>query len=524
MLRVVNLTVFVFSLLLPILSVSTASAETLSPTLIFTEVKVRTDTTNLLDYDEFIEIYNASEQPIDLADYNVEYFNTTTPPLTQQPIQKPLFEYLLDSKSQLTLAKQPIQIANSKQLPFSSLSDSGGRLRLVTSEGVIVDEIAWTNTQSTATTSGVYPSVVYQCNSSTALCNSNRSQSFLRSKTEDGTFVITDPIWQLGLPSPSSSELLDYPDSGSEPVPEIPPPDTLPNEEETPEKVVTCEGIVISELVPNPAGADTGKEFIELYNPTNEAISLTGCSLQTSSSTKKYALPDIVMQPSTYSSFMDSITELVLPNSAGGTVWLLSPSEELSSVVYPGSIDDDASWALIGTTWQISYTATPAAKNIPTPIKPCPAGQTRNLDTDRCQAPVVTAVATLAPCKVGQERNPETGHCRVVASAVSSLVSCKQGQERNPETNRCRNITTDSNLAPCDEGQERSPDTNRCRKIANNSGNTLAAVTDVPSATVNHPKWWLAVLAVTLAFGYAVYEWRRDISIQITNLVSKLKN
>jgi hypothetical protein len=71
MLRVVNLTVFVFSLLLPILSVSTASAETLSPTLIFTEVKVRTDTTNLLDYDEFIEIYNASEQPIDLADYNV---------------------------------------------------------------------------------------------------------------------------------------------------------------------------------------------------------------------------------------------------------------------------------------------------------------------------------------------------------------------------------------------------------------------------------------------------------------------
>jgi hypothetical protein len=520
MLRVVNLTVFIVSLLIPIVSVGTVAAETPTPTLIFTEVKVRIDTTNALDKDEFIEIYNASTQPIDLADYNLEYFNTTSPPITQQPTQKPLFNYLLDANAFLTLAKQPIQIANSKQSPFSSLSDSGGRLRLVTSEGIVVDEIAWTNTLAIASAVGIYPSVVYQCNSSTVLCNANRSQSFSRAQNSDGTFMVTNPTWQLAAPSPISSELLAYPIP--DPEPEAPTPDPLPTED-VPQSSVTCEGMTISELLPNPAGLDVGNEFIELYNSTTQPINLLGCSLQTSSSTKKYNLPDITVPAGMYTVFSDTVTGLVLPNSAGGTAWLLSPNDELSSVTYPGGIEDDASWALIDGNWQITYTPTAAAQNVTTPIKPCAAGQTRNPDTDRCQTPIVTAVATLVPCKVGQERNPDTGRCRSVGSTVSALATCKQGQERNPETNRCRAITSDSNVAPCDEGQERNPDTNRCRKAATGSGSTLAAVTDVPSKTVNHPKWWLAIFAIVLALGYAIFEWRKDIGFFITNLTTKIK-
>ena len=145
-------------------------------------------------------------------------------------------------------------------------------------------------------------------------------------------------------------------------------------------------------------------------------------------------------------------------------------------------------------------------------IKPCPAGQTRNISTDRCQNPIVTAVAKLAPCKAGQERNPETSRCRTSGSSVTSLAACKVGQERNPESNRCRNVTADSELKPCPEGQERSPDTNRCRKAAIGSSDTLSAVTDVPAVSVNsHPKWWLAIAAVLLAVGYAIYEWRQDV-------------
>lgn len=48
-------------------------------------------------------------------------------------------------------------------------------------------------------------------------------------------------------------------------------------------KVLTgrTDGIVINEYELNPAGEDRGKEWVELYNPTNQAVDLAGWSLQT---------------------------------------------------------------------------------------------------------------------------------------------------------------------------------------------------------------------------------------------------
>ena len=520
MLRVVNLTIFAFSLLLPILNGTLVAAEILPPHLIFTEVKVRLDSTNLADYDEFIEIYNPSIDPVDLAGYGLEYFNTTNPTASQQPTQKPLFDYLLGAGSSLTLAKQPIQIANAKQSPLSSLSDTGGRLRLVTTEGQVVDEVAWTNSQSNATATTVYPAIVYQCNASTALCNSNRGQSIGRNKDADGHYVLINPTWKLGVTTPESSELIAYPEP--EPEPEVPAETPAVPPADPAQASVTCEGMVISELLPNPAGVDSGHEFIELYNTTNDIINLKGCALQTSTSTKKYSLPDLAVNPKTYLIFNDAVSGLTLTNTSGGTAWLLTPTEELSTIQYPGGIDDDAAWAFVDGIWQITYSPTPAATNVAQPLKPCSDGQVRNPDTNRCQAPVVASVAVLTPCKTGQERNPETNRCRAIGSTVNTVVACKAGQERNPETSRCRNAGSDDGLTPCAEGQERNPDTNRCRKVSSGSGQTLGAVTDVKTPTSpNHPKWWLAIFAVIAALGYAVYEWRKDIALWYRRVVRR---
>jgi hypothetical protein len=520
MLRVVNLIVFVCSLLIPVFSGGFVAAEDVTtPSLIITEVKVRYDTTLPFDYDEFIELYNASDTSIDLADFYLEYYNATNPSLTQQPVQKPLFQSLLGVGEQLILAKQPLQIPNSQQSPFSSLSDSGGRLKIVSSEGIVIDEVAWANSSALASTEGVYPVIVYQCNSSTILCSSNRSKSISRSLDLEGDYIVLNASWSLATPSPESSELMEYP--VSDPVPISPPdPVIVP----TPLVVPTCEGIILSEILPNPAGSDTGHEFIELYNPTNETISLKGCLLQTSANSVRYNLPDIAMEPGTYIVFNDAVTGLTLPNSAGGTVWLLSPTEELSTTIYPSSMEDDASWSYMHGQWQISYTFTPGVANVILDVKSCPDGQVRSTITNRCQNTAVTAVATLTSCKVGQERNPETGRCRGVASTVSTLVACKAGQERNPETNRCRTASSNE-LTPCPEGQERNPDTNRCRKVTNSASSTLAAVTDVPTASVSsHPKWWLAIAAVTVALGYAAFEWRRDVLQLIQRLKAKFGN
>jgi hypothetical protein len=418
----------------------------------------------------------------------------------------------------LVLAKQPVQIINSKQSPFSSLADTGGRLRLVTTEGVIVDEIAWTNASTNATAEGVYPTVTYQCNSSTVLCNSNRVQSITRTKDAEGNHVLANPEWQLTTSSPMSSELLTpslVTDPGTETNTTIDPPIQTP-----PVPLITCEGIIINEILPNPGGVDTGKEFIELYNPTDEVISLAGCSLQIAGGNASFSFGPADIQPGQYLSFHDGQTGLTLPNAAGGKVWLLSPTEELQAIIYPGGLDDDESWALIDGVWQATYRPTSAVINSTLPLKPCAVGQERNVDTSRCQSSVTTSLSNLTPCKTGQERNLETGRCRAITTTVSSLAACKEGQERNPETNRCRNITSASGLEPCPVGQERNTDTNRCRKVTAEAGSTLAAVTDVKSSASTHnPKWWLAAGAALFAIGYAVFEWRQD----ITQYLAKLK-
>ena len=523
MLKVVNiiaLSLFILTLYIPVSKIH-AEAPSISG-LIFSEVKVRYDSASTTDFDEFIEIYNNSTSPVLLSDFALEYFNVTNPTSAQLPTQKPIDNNYLGAYDYFVLAKQPLQIPHSKQSPLSSLSDTGGRLRLVTTESAIVDEIAWTNSQSTATLEGMYPPVLYQCNASTALCSSNKTQSITRKIAIDGTYLQSS-IWQLVLPTPISSELqalvIEPPD---EEDPIVDPDEEEPELPQTPP--VTCEGVTINEIAPNPSGSDANKEFVELYNPTDEVIALTGCSLQASGSNKTYVFGEVTLQPGEYKAFYDSTTGLTLPNSAGGTVWLLSPQEELDKVEYPGDMPDDTSWSALNDVWQLTYLLTPSAPNVSLPVKPCLATQERNIVTNKCENIVSTATITLTPCKVGQERNPETNRCRSTTVLSSVLVPCKEGQERNPETNRCRNVSDDE-VQPCAEGQERNPETNRCRKVSASAGTTLAAVTDVPSKTVQkNSRWLLAVAALLLALGYAVYEWRQDIMVFLTKRISRIKS
>lgn len=497
-----------------------ANAATAIPvSLIFTEVKVRADSANLQDTDEFIELFNASLTPLSLSDYVMEYFNTTIPTETQIPTQKAFSDKILAPGGQLILAKQPTKIINSIATPFNSLSDTGGRLRLVTMEGDIIDEVAWTNVQSSATGTGVYPAIVHQCNTSNAVCNANRIQSFSRQQTT-GLYVLDHPMWQLGVMSPVSNELLPVVD---EPPTEPESPVEEPTQEPVPTSPTpTCEGVVISELLPNAKGSDIGKEFIELHNPDIEPISLLGCSLQVSSSSKTYQFEDVTLAPDAYLALSDQTTGLTLPNAAGATVWLLTPQKELQTVTYIGDLDEEVAWANVADVWQATYSPTPGLINVALAEKPCAPGQERNVLTGDCEKIVTTAIATLTPCKTGQERNPDTNRCRTVVTAAA-LISCKTGQERNPETNRCRAVQGVSILQPCDEGEERNPETNRCRKVTDPSATNIAKVTDVTSTSATGgSKLWLLMAAVVLVVGYGIYEWRQDLALFFSSVMSKL--
>jgi hypothetical protein len=295
--------------------------------------------------------------------------------------------------------------------------------------------------------------------------------------------------------------------SGSEPSEGNNQEDTNPGEEEPTSDPVedpasslpSCSQLMITEILPNPAGADKGKEFIEIHNKSKDIHNLEGCGLQVVGNAKKFVFGDVLIDAREYIAFYDGLTSLVLPNTSGGTVlWLDVDGSILQSISYPGGLKDDVSWAWFeGGVWTEAAIITPGSKNVSLEDISCPAGyfksdsskecekppetgngndgdsglkpclphQERNPETNRCRAIVMPK--SLVPCKPGQYRNPETNRCRAIGKEQPALAPCKPGQFRNPETNRCKSLSaTASTLKPCKPGQYRNPETNRCKSTA----------------------------------------------------------
>lgn len=284
-----------------------------------------------------------------------------------------------------------------------------------------------------------------------------------------------------------------------------------------------CDGIMLSEILPNPAGQDSNREYVELYNPTNGSVSLEGCQLIINGAIKQLSG---ILTPG-----YQALYGFTLPNATGGSIELVTNGTE-EQVEYPAGLADDQAWALINGSWQLTNQPTPSAANI-LMLKPlnvatasssssnladCPAGKYRNPDTNRCKTSLVTTAESLKPCAIGQERNPDTNRCRNVAKLSSVLKPCDATQIRNPETNRCRKVSTLKESAACKAGQERNPDTNRCRKVAGATTSQPSSSND-KSASKQAVNYGIFAAMAALVLGYGIYEYRTD----IINLFLKLK-
>ena len=284
----------------------------------------------------------------------------------------------------------------------------------------------------------------------------------------------------------------------------------------------------INEVLPNASGSDTGKEFIEIYNPTNYAVSLGGYQLQLGPSySKNYPLPSVSLDSGEYVALLDSQTGITLPNSSA-SIKLLTPDgqtvDETDVYQDPG---DDQAWAVFGGVWQYTNQPTsgflnkePVASGYgsgTTSLKSCPAGKYRNLETNRCRN-INSGTSNLKPCRADQIRNPATNRCRSIFSASSGLKPCKVGQTRNPETNRCRKTTSGSGLKACAVNQVRNPETNRCRKKTS-SEIAASEIKDIESKIqADHGGWLLAGTAGVGLAGYGVAEWRQEITLGLRRI------
>jgi hypothetical protein len=153
---------------------------------------------------------------------------------------------------------------------------------------------------------------------------------------------------------------------------------------------------VINELVPNPPGADSGHEWIELYNPTCAAVSLAGWLIEAGTSTfaPTFTLPAGASIPSlgyvviggdkvAFADFKKT-TALNMGNASGSSdgVRLVTPSAAVVDTVIYGTPNSDG---FVDDSGSLATSLAPA----PTSAQAL-ARKPNGVDTNACGADFVT--------------------------------------------------------------------------------------------------------------------------------------
>jgi len=474
---------------------------------------------------EFIVLYNNSPDDVDISDWCLTNKNNAVITCFNSPAgQKmyiPPYAHAVAASSSLSMIL-PIGTVTSTYTPFSqssgSLIGSGDTVSLLDNMGYVVDRHAWTTSLSAGMQferHGIGSPVIYQDTDMSADWSVTLPGILAVDETYIDTTIVdacpniegVQPSVPIGKERDIMGECVDS---------SIPP-------------------LMLTEILPNPAGGDEGHEFIELYNPNDVAIDLVDYRLLIGPNDENmYSFPsESSMQPGSYMSFSNSAIPFTLLNSSSHVVLTFWTGIIVSEA--PRYIDpkDDQSWAVIDDVWQYVSHSTPGVVNVimsddpvevlvpSLMIQPCAANQYRSPDTNRCRL-LSTSSSTVTPCKDGQYRSEETNRCRNIASEAATITPCQADQERNLGTNRCRNSVAATDPAACKEGQERNPDTNRCRTITKMPD---AGYGVLGAETKNNGNWYVlaAVGGVTLlALGYAIWEWHDELAKFFRKLASRV--
>lgn len=483
----------------PVSAITTVETQFLvDPPLIVTGFQRATTTNNT----SFLQLYNSSSSPIDLNDWVI---STSSSPLALLPATNGLLapkHHIVASINDAVIAAPGSEVLTMSRPILSS------------------DTIKITSRQE----GRAYKAVeVVQ-----AVKSTNPYDVWLRRMTTTGYSTAAAPFDEIGNQPLSQLSIMN---DGLYRAPDAP---TLQIIEVYP---------YASDCAPNDSSV-LCSDYIKLYNPSDTVQYLDDLVLRTDSSSSDAISSNTFslsgeIEPHGYLTIYktDSGGMLKLTNT-GGYLWLADVfgttryDATMTRYESAGTSRQGWSYALFDDGWQWTMSPQPGVQNLLTvpevvveAPKPCPAGQYRNPDTNRCRT-IEEAVNALAACQEGQERNPTTNRCRSVLGATTTLVPCGEGQERNPTTNRCRSIASAvAELIPCDEGYERNPATNRCRKIvgASSVGASLTqpAETQTSKSLIDNPYAIATVIALG-GIGYAVYEWRSEMRDGYKRLAAKL--
>jgi len=385
----------------------TTNTQPAPPAILISEVMP--DKTAADKTDEFIELYNNSNQVFTAGSLQLQLYSSTATTWADKPFRSvTLSKDFLPGKHYL--------VASSVYLPDmaydfygSSLTAGVGHVRVILiATQQQEDYLEWGDASknhilqvgNTFAAIPTYPGTT--------------SQSLKRKVNEDG---------QLVYSAINSSDFI----VSSSPSPEADnvAPDGYTIAADTSDDVqATTDGdsaaLQLTELLPDPVAPQTDEsdEFIELYNSGDQAINIKGYSLETSSGSTVHDYSfatDTVISAATYMAFYSKQTHLSLSNS-GSQVRLLDPQKTvLDETDAYTAAPAGQSWTLLDGTWAWSSLPTPGVTNVATP--PATPKPTPTPNPKATVAKVAKPKATPKPKKVAAAKKTAAKKKKVVKTA-----------------------------------------------------------------------------------------------------------
>ncbi len=308
---------------------------------------------------EFIELYNNTDQDIDLTGWHVQYTSASKTDWTS-PSRNIALSGTIASQDYYLLASSGY-LGDKSALTFSAaLAQTGGHLRLLDNFGALQDQIGWGNALMPL---GVAIEAPDAGNSLARLANDEGYNLTLDNSSDYAQTTTSTPGEENTITTPQTDN-----GDGDSPGQTNQPPST------TPPVTTQYSEIQISEILPNPKSpqTDANDEFVELYNPNDGDVDLSGYIIETGITTlHKYPIAGVTIPAGGYYVFTSGDSSISLSNSSG-QVKLLAPDNSLidQSDAYANAPEGE-SWIFSGGNWTWTASLTPGADNIFTapPVK-----------------------------------------------------------------------------------------------------------------------------------------------------------
>ena len=305
----------IFSLLLFLLALPFKVAAANPSDIVINEIAWM-GTTNSAN-DEWIELYNNTENPINLDSWRLIAQDGTPKINLSGTIPANVF-YLLERTDDTTVPNVPAD-----QIYTGALGNTGETLELYDNFGNLIDRVD---------------------NSSGWSAGDNTTKQTMERKTDGNWQTSQGPG---GTPKAKNSEENQELRIMNQETKEYP------------------SGIVVSEILPYPEGPDAEEEWIEIFNQNNSEVDLSDWKItDTAGKTNIYAFPfEIKISAQGFLVFSRPTTKITLNNDGDGLL-LIQPNENILDSVNYQKAPRGQSYNRTESDWAWSSSLTPGSANI----------------------------------------------------------------------------------------------------------------------------------------------------------------